>query len=67
MSSGRQRAEFVSNSRHYRARIMETEAGDIVLTLDTRDGLGGAIVISKQKLTKFAEFLGWSKERVENM
>ena len=51
-------------SSSVRARITDSEVG-LILTVDSFDGLGGAIVISKNKLSKFAEVLGWAKSIVE--
>lgn len=50
-----------------RAKLLKTEDGDIMFTVDTRDGLGGAIVVSNHMLGRFLEILGWAKGHVDKL
>ena len=54
-------------SSNLKARITKTAGGDVILAMDSKDGFGGAIIMSSRMLQKFAEALGWAKGRVEQM
>lgn len=57
--------EFKSSSLN--ASITKTTEGDVLLTMMSNNGYGGAIIMKRGMLHKFSEALGWAKSNIETM